>query len=222
MGLREEIKDYQEEGTGIVSLYKHPAPRSVDNGLLFSSLYMVFLGQTATLEDKNWFNNLCTSCEILPGLLARYPGGIVPTTHDDVTGVVVANRLMAGRVYRYLKAHLGLYGDGGNFIERIPDFWPTLLSCTGHILTWGDQLLFILGAIANCFEKKSATSGKNLLYLKCLAVEGCARTTDAAIALWRGVQQLRYPLGMQDVLRIYIKDQDHPLIKYAPRHFNAI
>lgn len=215
MGLREAIKDYQEPN-GMVSIYKNPAPRSTDNGLLFTATYLVLLGG-GTAVERQWYNQIALDCEIEPGLLARYPGEKEPTSHDDLTGASVASVLMARRIYARLLAFSGFYGT--NFLERIPDFWPTLKACALEDIDWIDMLLFSAGILANCFEKRSATSGKCLAYLKCKAMEGQSRVLDIVIAIWRTVQKWRYRGGMKDVYAIYF-GASHPFAVYGPEDFS--
>lgn len=215
MGLGEAIKDYQEPN-GLVSIYKNPGPHSTDNGLLFTATFLVLMGG-GTLDDRNFFNQLLTRCEIEPGLLSRFPGGNKPTTHDDLTGVCAASHFMARRVYTRLVEYSGFYGT--NFLERIPDFWPTVKAAASEDILWDDVILFSVGILANCFEKKSATSGKCLAYLKCKTMQGQSKILDIVIATWRTVQKWRYPGGMKDVYAIYFGKQ-HPFALYGPEDFS--
>lgn len=232
MTLAEAIKEYREPTYGLVSNVKNPGDRSCDNGLLFSATYIVLLDRAPEqYAELVWFIDIIRKCSIENGVYARYPGEKTPTTHDDLTGIVSIGRgtLASLGLYFYLNMHDWFYpAEGsqvsdasryGNLLARIVDFPATVRAAATVKLTTLSKVGFCLGLLWNCFEKKSETSGKCLIYLKARTVEKSgSRICNLTVWIWRRVQAVRYTGGMRDVYAIYF-GPEHPFAVYGPRDF---
>lgn len=244
MTLREATERYREKATGMVGLERDPRDRSTDNGLLFSATWLLLMarqqGEGVDVDDIRWFEELVGKCERVPGsgLLARYPGEEALTTHDDLTGVVVAAHLLgmpstARRIYCCLA--MTDYNYAGNWVGRIIDFPPLLKVCARVPLSLGSQISFAAAFLWNVWgphrnedgrqtwkwsfgEPREETSGRCLLYLKSLAVQGKYGLVDVALGIWRWRMRRLYTLGMKDVYTIYF-GTGHPFSLFAPTDF---
>lgn len=220
MTFKEACQPYREEATGMVVLVPQPRDHSCDNGLLFSSTYMMLLGEEATTSDVIWFTHLVETCSLEPGLLARYPTETWPSSWDDHVGVAVAaahyNKTIAKDLWAYGKSHHFMYGS--NFLARIVDFMPTLKCAAGEPLTWLEQALVATAFLANFWEDREQVSGRCLLYLKQRLFWGKYWLIDLAISLWRARMGKLYPQGMRQVYTMYFKDH-HPFAQYGAKDY---
>lgn len=226
------MSSYREMNTGLVGLTPYPKDHSTDNGLLFSATYIALLSPEERNTERSWFYEIVYKCMPLCGLLDRYPGAKEFNSHDDYTGVAVASKLLslplASWIYEYGKANKdswdsqapGKWTVRGYFI-RIPDFLPTIKAAAGVELTLWDQFMFSVGLIASMGQMREETSGRCLIYLKCLVVEGKGKASDLAIRLWRWHMGYLYPQGLRELYGIYFGDH-HPLTKNAPTHFRGV
>lgn len=166
MSLTENIKFAQEPNNGMISCYLNPGSHSCDNGLLFSSTY-VLLARNEPGERFTWLNALAATCEIQPGLFVRYPGETIPTNYDDLLGLSCASyfgdKQLASRIHAYGNSTDWYFGS--EWLGRFIHFEPIVRASCGLDLSLWSQAKICVAFIQNCFEKPDNTSGRCLLYL---------------------------------------------------------
>lgn len=214
MGLREEINEYREPSTKMVSVYKNPSDHSTDNGLLFSATYIAILKESERIYELNWFANIVEACQVKPGLYYRYPGGAYLNAHDDLTGVCIGGYLLGIHYSRDVLAE-GEANDWSwntdspgtwtlkTYFNRFIDFVPFVRVCAGKPIGLISQLRICAIYVSNAFKDERDTSGAILLWLRSLVIRGRYPLIDAFLSFWKLALKKQHPNGMRDVFAIY-------------------
>jgi hypothetical protein len=158
----------------------------------------------------------------IPGVFLRYPGATEYMNHDDLTAAAVLNERYASSILAFANASDWEWPQAGN-LSRILDFVPTILASAGISIPIWEQFACLIAWVANCFERKEETSGKQLIWLKVRACYGKGFVSDLAIAIWRWRMNRIYPGGLQEMLGIYYKPdresgETHPIVNAAKNH----
>ena len=226
--LKELIKEYREKETGMIGLVPNPDNHSTDNGLLFSSTYIVMLSEEERLQEMVWFNDLVKSCEKGMGLYLRYPNFEDLNAHDDLTGITVASSLLDYKYSVDILFHGIIHHWSWNTIDnkwtvktffgRIPSFVAGVKAAIGHPLNLFDILFASLAYIGDTFVKKEETNGRCLLYLRQKNLLGKSFLLDIVIRYWKRKMMKLYPDGLKGLYRIYF-GQNHPFTICANENF---
>jgi hypothetical protein len=199
----------REPKTRAFSCVLNHGDRSCDNGVLFT-MEAVALKLIGVVEAEL----IALQYEIEPGLIGRYPGSNDCCSWDDHTGAAAVSVAMAKRILTYMNKNNWTLPNG-DYLGRFPLFAPTVMIGAGETLSVWDQIKAAAAYLYNCFEKKSETSGKIILWLASKKFgDGTYKITTFAVAIWTIVMTWKYPGGMKDVMAIYFPE-GHPFREAA-------
>lgn len=208
------------DAEGAMTLVKDPPKDSCDNLLLFTATMTVIAHLKGEIGAAEWddFDRLVLSHEIQGGSYRRHLGESFPSSWDDHFGVACASAICG---FKHLAEDVLTYGTmndwtwSGNWLGRIPAFEPTVKAAVGIPLSIGSEIQMAGVFLANCFEKKSETSGKCLLFLAWLVHrKNAGPILTLAMVIWRARIELTYG-GMGGVYAIYF-GMTHPFTLYPP------
>jgi len=174
-----------------------------------------------------------------PGLYNRWPGrndGLV--SHDEYHGIMyyaskyyksIAEDIME---YAYTKGRK--YTLNGSFNNVDPGKWtgrswqfrlPTTKAfyeaCAGRKPGLFSQLYYALGILTSATTNYGETSGKQLAWLTVGVMKKRPEwIIRGSIWLWRKMMRKKYPDGAREMLKIFYRDQNHPINKLAPNHWD--
>lgn len=215
MKLSDSIKLYLEPNNGVVGLTPLPSENSCDNGLLFSSVFIVLLSVYEPEEINQWrawFHRIVHQRTIQPGCYFRRlnePG--VPSHWDDHIGIALAGYCLKSQhpldIWSYGIGHLGFWGK--EFLWRIPLFFLmsrfTAKEKLGLLERWALRLIYSF----NMLEPASETSGKVILLCSYFCIRGLYPDLDETLEAWIKQHSKWYPASyIAGELEIY----------YGPTH----
>lgn len=231
MGLKEDALLYREPITRMVVGVKNPGDHSCDNGLLFSAEYLMLLPHEDLGSEREWFQTLVTTCEVMPGLIRRYPGDPGYEAHDDYIGTLAGLWLLQSSLrfafLDYGKTNWWLFNnvDPGKpraeqWLGRFPIFPVFVKAACDQPLGWLDQWIWLLTLIYGVFADVTGdTSSKILQWLMNQTVTGKGyKLIDFGLWFWKKRMLANVPGGMQQVFAIYF-NPEHPFAKYARKDF---
>jgi len=121
MSLREDIIPYIDKNDMVAPNLEQVSIGS-DNGVLFTSHYLMLLNQQGqlSLKDEIQFERLVERCYIVQGLLSRAPGNLDQDSPDNMVGACSISRKVAFDVYTYGKSNGWVYNqeNPGTFTIR--------------------------------------------------------------------------------------------------------
>lgn len=209
------MPDWREPKTRAFSLYPEPGDFSTDNGVLFTvvahKLGLITNGECeliiATYEDPR-----------VPGILLRHPSA--PGNYcswDDHLAACVASPVFAERCLKAFRFS-GWRLPDGNFVGRIPILPTVVRAGTLADLSAWNQLIAAGVYLANSFEAREETSGKQLLWLAQSVLRGYP-ALDKVRTFWRARLLAKYPHGLREMLGIYYTNAEHPFLAAAGKSF---
>ena len=212
MTFSEACVEYQEPnsvgsiGHGGMGLVPNPPVNSNHNTLLFSSVKAMLLEIFGHYSDYEWLLTVVFDREIELGLYSRLIGTTDLVAHDDLIGIASVDREFAEDIWDYGEIHNWTWGD--RKLWRMPIFIPAIKLGMGAKLNILNHLMLAGCYIANIFENKKETSGKQLLWL-------VSQNTNAwYVKLWRMVMNRKYPDGVKGMFTIYY-GLEHPFTRYT-------
>lgn len=195
--LTELIKPYLEPNEGVVGLTPNPETGSCDNGLLFSSIFMMLLKAyqpERVHEWVPWYGKIISERTLLNGVYCRKTAEVWPSHWDDHIGVAMASlALRTGHRHDILahgRQYMGFWGK--EFLWRIPLFYIMCQFCSRESLTWLERQILRIVFAFNLFEPKAETSGKVILFLAYLCLRGFYQDVDQTLSVWMTKQHENY------------------------------
>lgn len=207
--------EWREPKTRAFSIYKNPGDKSTDNPIVFS-----VVAEQLGLITRGELELIITQYEhpTYPGILLRYPGVDDYMAHDDHLAACVGSEEFAVRCFKAMKFN-GWRTPDGNVIGRIPLFPLTVKAASGEGLSLWDKFVATGVMVANLFEKKSETSGKQLLWLSQRILRDEGEYLREVTAEWRKAMESKYPGGLRELMAVYYTDPNHPFRAAARKDF---
>jgi hypothetical protein len=235
MALLDAIETYLEPRLKMVGLVPYPKDGGNENGLLFSATLITLLSPEDRDKMRSWFVDMVSACQVEPGLYHRYPGHWKVNSHDDLTGIAVASKLLGlpfhSDIYRYGLTHHWNWNDlapgvltPGTFLGRFIPFILFLKGTDDQPLNTEEKFTFAASLLESLRDPYEETNKKCLQLLKNRTMRGKSWLVDVAIWWWCRKMQQMYPGGPRELYREYYKPDPvtgelHPFSIYAPDRF---
>lgn len=196
------IGDWREPTTGAIGLHRSPADHSEANNPLITTVG-VKLGLIAHDDGLAVIRQYMDP----GGAIRRYPGVGEWCSYDDHVAAFAVFPELRPLIGGYMKKNWYRMPDG-NWIGH----------CVLLVALVSFSPLAVGPLLANLFEKKSETSGKQLIWLS-LPVLSESFFMLPFVWLWKRVQSWRYPDGPRGIVFEWYTDPDHPFHDAAPTKF---